>query len=45
LFGSGPSASQSGSSSQQQSFVGNSQQAAAEQELQQIANSNFHIGH
>lgn len=43
LFGSGPSSSQSGSGSQSQSFVANSQQGAAEAELEQIANSQFHI--
>lgn len=44
LFGSGPSASQSESSTQHQSFVANSQQAAAEAELEQIANTQFHVG-
>jgi hypothetical protein len=46
LFGSGPSSSSSGSASgsSSQSFVANSQQAAAEAELNQIANTQFHIG-
>jgi hypothetical protein len=44
MFGSGPSSSEGGSSSSSQSFVANSQQGAAEEELAAIANTQFHIG-